>query len=268
VREPYVYLDYTHSSSSGSVDRVSRFTISGDRLGSEKVIVDGIPGGSCNHFGGRIKFGPDGRLYITSGEGFVAARAASHSNLSGKILSVNADGTDLKVFAWGFRNPQGLAFDSSGRLYASNNGPSGDLGLCCHDSIYQVRQDGFYGWPWWAANVRTSYSAGTPPARTPPIAESDDSTWAPSGIAFFTAHKGERPTLIIAELRGQALRRLVIDPSNPSQVTGNSVVFSDAGRMRDVEPGPDGCLYALTSNRDGRGSPGSSDDRVLKLCVA
>src|SRR5207302_5872 len=86
-------------------------------------------------------------LYITTGEGFVASRAADPNNLSGKILRLNLDGSGESTFAWGFRNPQGLAFDSKGRLYASNNGPSGDLGLCCHDSLYLVAQGGFaLGW--------------------------------------------------------------------------------------------------------------------------
>ena len=117
------------------------------------MLLDGIPGGTCYHFGGRIKFSPDGLLYVTTGEGFVAGRAADPNNLSGKILRMHEDGSGREVFAWGFRNPQGLAFDSGGRLYASNNGPTGDLGLCCHDEVDLVQQGGFYGWPEWAASV-------------------------------------------------------------------------------------------------------------------
>ena len=267
VREPNVYLYYTYRGSSGNTNRVSRFTIQGDKLVSEQVLLDGIPGGSCYHFGGRIKFGPDGLLYVTTGEGFVASRAADPNNLSGKVLRVHDDGSGREVFAWGFRNPQGLAFDGAGRLYLSNNGPTGDLGLCCHDEIDLIRQGSFYGWPEWAANVRTSFAQGGLPAqRVPPLAESGDSVWAPSGMTFYSPAKDERATLIVAELRGQALRRFILDDSDPARVTGQEVVLQGAGRMRDAVAGPDHCLYALTSNRDTRGSPQAGDDKLLQLC--
>ena len=266
VRSPYVYLDYTYAGGGGNTDRVSRFHIDGDHLTGEQVLLDGIPGGACYHFGGRLKIGPDGMLYVTTGEGFVASRAADPNNLSGKILRLNLDGSGESMFAWGFRNPQGLAFDQKGRLYASNNGPSGDLGLCCHDSLYLVTQGGFHGWPAWAANVKTSYSAAGLPARTPPIAESGGDTWAPSGMTFYQRSIDEVPTLLVATLRGQALRRFILDPANPGGVVSNEVVLSGEGRLRDAVTGPEGCLYVLTSNRDGRGSPHAGDDRVLQLC--
>ncbi len=266
IRAPYAYVDYTYAGPGGNTDRVSRFHIDGDHLSGEQVLLDSIPGGSCYHFGGRLKIGPDGMLYVTTGEGFVASRAADRNNLSGKILRLNLDGSGESMFAWGFRNPQGLAFDLQGRLYASNNGPSGDLGLCCHDSLYLVAEGGFHGWPAWAANVRTSYPDSGLPARTPPIAESGNDTWAPSGMTFYQPNLEERPTLLVATLRGQALRRFILDPSNPGGVVSQEVVLSGEGRLRDAVSGPDGCLYALTSNRDGRGSPHAGDDRVLQLC--
>ena len=265
VGEPYVYLDYVPRSP-GNGDRVSRFTIDGDHLVSEKVLLDGIPGGTCYHFGGRLKFGPDGWLYLTTGEGFVAARAADPNNESGKILRIHPDGSGKEIYAWGFRNPQGLAFDSDGRLYASNNGPTGEFGLCCHDEVDQVQQGAFYGWPAWAAGTRTSYPLGTLPARTGPMAESGTDVWAPSGITFYSPRADERATLLVAELKGQVLRRLLIDPSQPGVVTGQEVVLSGAGRLRDAVAGPGHCLYVLTSNRDGRGSPLAGDDQVIELC--
>jgi len=265
VKEPYVYLMYTYAGASRNLNRVARFTIQGDQLVSEKVLLDGIPAGACYHDGGRLKIGPDGLLYLSTGETFNPSLAASPSGLNGKVLALGLDGSGEHVVGWGFRNPQGITWDAAGHLYASNNGPTGDLGLCCHDSIFYVQRGGFYGWPWFAANVRTSYGGSPPQARTPPILNSGDTVWAPSGIAFF-ALPGQRASLLVAELSGQALRRLVIDAADPGHVLSTSIVFSGHGRLRDVVAGPDGCAYVLTSNRDGRGTPSAEDDQVLKLC--
>jgi glucose/arabinose dehydrogenase len=268
VKEPYVYLYYTYRGSAGNTNRVSRFTIQGDLLASEQILLDGIPGGSCYHFGGRLKFGPDGWLYLTTGEGYVAARAADPSGLSGKILRIHEDGSGREVFAWGFRNPQGLAFDFLGHLYASNNGPTGDLGLCCHDEVDLVQQGAFYGWPAWAAGTKTSYPQGSLPSRSGPMAESGNAVWAPSGMTFYTPATNERPTLLVAELKGQALRRFIIDAANPGQVSSQEVVLQGQGRLRDAVAGPDRCVYVLTNNRDTRGTPRAGDDHLLKLCPA
>ena len=265
VKEPYVYLAYTYATSTRNVNRVARFTIAGDALTGQQVLLDGIPGGSCYHDGGRLKIGPDGLLYLTTGETFNPALAASPGGLNGKVLAMNLDGSGEHVVGWGFRNPQGIAWDAAGHLYASNNGPTGDLGLCCHDSISYVQPGGFYGWPWWAANVRTSYGGSPPQQRTPPIANSGDTVWAPSGMAFF-ALPGQRASLLVAELSGKALRRVIIDPADPGHVLSMSIVLSGYGRLRDVVAGPDGCAYVLTQNRDGRGTPGAADDQALKLC--
>jgi aldose sugar dehydrogenase len=265
VKEPYVYLFYTYAGASGNVNRIARFTISGDSLMAQKVLLDGIPGGSCYHDGGRLKIGPDGLLYATTGETFNASLAASPTGLNGKVLALGLDGSGEHVLAWGFRNPQGVAWDRAGRIYVSNNGPTGDLGLCCHDSIFYVQPGRFYGWPWWAGLVRTSYAGPVPAGRVPPILESDDTVWAPSGMTFF-APPGQQASLLFAELAGKAIRRVIIDPANPSHVLSSAIVFSGYGRMREVAAGPDGCVYALTSNRDGRGSPTAADDQVLQLC--
>jgi len=267
VKEPHVFLYYTYAGSGGNTNRISRFTIEGDSLASEQVLLDGIPGGSCYHFGGRLKLGPDGWLYATTGEGYVPSRAAISSGLSGKILRLHLDGTGAEVFAWGFRNPQGIAFDASGRLYASNNGPTGDLGLCCHDEIDYVQQGGFYGWPEFAATVRTRYGQnGMPASRLGPIANSGDATWAPSGITFYTPKSSEQPTLLVAELRGQALQRFIVDAADPSKVTTQEIVLQGKGRLRDIVAGPDHCAYLLTNNGDTRGTPMPGDDHVFQLC--
>jgi glucose/arabinose dehydrogenase len=265
IQEPYVFVAYTYAAS-GNVNRVSRFTIQGDTLVGEKVLLDGIPGGTCYHFAGRLKIGPDGYLYVTTGDGYVPSRAASATNLSGKILRLLPDGTGQQVYAWGFRNPQGLAFDASGRLYVSNHGPTGEFGLCCHDELDQVEQGGFYGWPGWAGTVATRYGQEGMPQRVPPIAESGEATWAPSGMTFFARSDLERETLLVATLRGQALRRLIIAPNDPRTVTSQEIVLEGKGRLRDVVAGPDHCAYLLTNNTDTRGTPQANDDHLYQLC--
>jgi len=267
VREPNVFLYYTFRGSGGNTNRISKFTIQGNTLVGEQVLLDGIPGGTCYHFGGRLKIGPDGYLYATTGEGYVASRAASPTGLSGKILRLHLDGSGMEVFAWGFRNPQGIAFDSAGRLYASSNGPTGDLGLCCHDEIDYVQQGGFYGWPEFAATVRTGYGQdGMPAQRSGPIANSGTSTWAPSGITFYSPRAHEQATLLVATLRGQALRRFIIDSADPNKVDAQQVLLQGKGRLRDVVAGPDHCAYVLTNNRDTRGTPQAGDDHLFQLC--
>lgn len=276
--QPYAYVYYT---TSGNVNRVSRFTVQAAAGGAvtltaEHPILDGIPGGQCCHFGGRIKFGPDGDLYVTTGDGQQPARAMDTSSPNGKILRLRPDGSappdnpiaGNPVWAFGFRNPQGLAWDQQGRLYVSDNGPTGDLGLYHHDELDLVQKGGFYGWPLYAANTRTSVAQpGNLPNPTPPILESGgDVSWAPSGIAFYAPKRTEQATLLVSELNGEQVSRVLLDPANPAHVTSQQQVLSGVGRVRDLTVGPDNCLYVLTSNGDGRGAGGP--DRVLKSCTS
>lgn len=274
---PDVYVYYTRLAGGVKVDRISRFRMDADSLVAEQVILDNIPAGQLYHYGGRIRFGPDGKLYATVGEGFIAGRAADRNSLDGKILRLNPDGSvpegnpfGTLVYAWGFRNPEGLDWDPSGHLFVTDNGPSGEFGLCCHDEVDHVVAGGFYGWPIRAGNAPAGSPGNYPPLPPPvgPIAESGAGTWAPSGLSFYTPRKNEQPTLLVATLRGQMLLRFVIDAANADHVAGEETVLTGYGRLRDAEPGPDGCLYVLTSNRDGRGTPRAVDDELLKLCPA
>lgn len=272
---PQVYLYYTYAGGGGKVSRVSRFTYQNGQLGGEQVLIDNIPGGTCCHFGGRIAFGPDGDLYITTGDGQQPSRAEDVNSPDGKVLRLKDDGSvpadnpfkGSPVYAFGFRNPQGLAWDSSGRLYVSVNGPTGDLGLYHHDWIDLVTPAGFYGWPIYAGNLATGQQPTTQlPNRIAPIAESGDTTWAPSGMTFYAPTANQQPTLLVATLLGQQLLRFIIDPADPSRVVSQQVVLSGYGRLRDVVPTSDHCLLILTSNNDGRGQAQSGGDNVLRAC--
>ncbi|MDQ6773731.1 MAG: PQQ-dependent sugar dehydrogenase, partial [Candidatus Dormibacteraeota bacterium] len=270
---PYVYLFYTRSTGAGLVSRVSRFTVLDPsaqgslRLGAESVILDGLAGGSCCHFGGRLAFGPDGDLYVTVGDGQVPTRAWSTASLNGKVLRLKDDGSvpadnpipGSPVFGYGLRNPEGLAWDAAGNLYASDNGPTGEApggtALYHHDRLDLVRPGQFLGWPLiTGASTPTGLRApsGLPAPGAPLIESGSEVSWAPSGASFF-ALPGQRPTLLIAELRGTAVLRVFLDPADPARVVQTETVLTGFGRMRDVVTGRDGCVYVLTSNRDGRG---------------
>jgi glucose/arabinose dehydrogenase len=261
------------------VNRVSRFTVQAAPGGAvaltgEHVILDGIPGGDCCHFGGRIRFGPDGDVYVGTGDGQQPTRAMDTSSPNGKVLRLQPDGSvpadnpvaGSPVWASGLRNPQGLAWDPQGRLYVADNGPTGELGLYHHDELDLVQKGGFYGWPLYAANTRTSVAQpGNVANPIPPLIESGgEVSWAPSGMTFYSPHRNEQATLLMSELNGQQVMRIVIDSGNPAHVASQQQVLGGVGRVRDVVTGPDNCLYVLTSNGDGRGSGGP--DRVLKSC--
>ncbi|GBD20945.1 Aldose sugar dehydrogenase YliI [bacterium HR28] len=266
----WVYLYYTYSEGNQLWNRVVRYTESNGRLVEPQVIIDRIPGASI-HDGGRIAFGPDGRLYITTGDARNPPAAQDRTSLSGKILRVEPDGSippdnpfpGSPVWSYGHRNPQGLAWSPDGRLYATEHGPTGDLGLAAHDEVNLIEPGRNYGWPF---VVGTLVRQELPDA-VPPLIESGNDTWAPSGATFVTA--GRIPqwqgNLLFAGLRSQALWRVVLAPDGQTVTQLEPLYRGEFGRLRTVVEGPDGALYVLTSNRDGRGSPQRGDDRLLRL---
>jgi aldose sugar dehydrogenase len=262
IRAAFVY--YTAAGG----NQVSRFEVAGDlTLSDEEIVIDGIPA-APTHDGGRIAFGPDDHLYVTTGDAADPDLAADLDSLAGKILRIADDGSvpddnpfdGSPVWSYGHRNPQGLAWGSDGTMYASEHGPSGEFGLRANDEVNRIEAGGFYGWPFVIGGQSTG--SGEPPAEPiEPVAASGDDTWAPSGIAIVPGPDGD--VLLVAGLRGAALLRF--------DVTGDGVEARGAevdgiGRIRIVTVGPDDCLYLGTSNTDGRGDPGPDDDRILRAC--
>jgi aldose sugar dehydrogenase len=252
ARNGHLFVCYTAPARGGLVNRIARFTVRGDEAGDEVVLLDDIPGAPI-HDGCRLAFGPDGRLYATTGDAADPPLAQRRDSLAGKILRLNPDGSvpadnpfpGSPVYSLGHRNPQGLAWDGAGRLLAAEHGPSG------HDEVNHIQPGRNYGWP--AARGR----AGDP-RYVDPLLESGQDTWAPSGIAWL------RGDLYVAGLRGRRLLRLAIEPD--LALRGVSALLEGThGRLRDVVAGPDGALYVATSNRDGRGWPAQDDDRILRL---
>lgn len=259
----FAYVYYT----SGSGNRVSRFRLGSDlTFSNEDVLIDGIPSASI-HDGGRIAFGPDGMLYVATGEAGEPRRAADRGSLGGKILRIRPNGSvpednpfrGSPVWSYGHRNPQGLAWDAQGRLYESEHGPTSELNLCCNDEINLIRKGGYYGWPY-RAGRRAGFSGTPPDDPINPLATSGNDTWAPSGLVV----EGTRALLVTA-LRGSRLMRFRFG-SRGTSLDGPATALDGFGRLRGARFGPDGCLYLTTSNRDGRGSPRSNDDRILRIC--
>ena len=175
----WVYLYYTYRLDGGLANRVVRYTMQGSSLVDRSIVIEGIPGGGI-HDGGRIKFGPDGRLYIGAGDSGVADLAQDLDSLAGKILRLNDDGTippdnpfpGSPVYSYGHRNPQGLAWDDRGRLWETEHGSS------AFDELNLIQAGGNYGWP----VVRGDGAAA---GMIAPVHHSGNDTWAPSGLEFF-----------------------------------------------------------------------------------
>ena len=259
-----VYLYHSAPVSGGSaVNRVVRYRESGSRLGERVVLVDNIPAAPI-HDGGRLRFGPDGLLYITTGDAANTSTPQDLASLAGKFLRINRDGTTPRtnpygslILSHGHRNPQGLDWHpATGDLWASEHGNSGN------DEINVIEAGANYGWP------RIEGGAAMPGMRTP-IAFFNPAI-APSGASFYRGQRFPRfvNNLFVATLRGSHLLRLVVDASARRVTSQERLLDGKYGRIRDVITGPDGYLYFSTSNRDGRGGVSASDDRVVRLVPA
>jgi glucose/arabinose dehydrogenase len=274
-----VYVVATVRERQRLINRVLRIVEQNGRGTTPTVIVDGSEGNRV-HAGNAIAFGPDGMLYVATGDAQEPTRAQDRASLNGKLLRYRPDGTpapgnpfgNSPVYALGLRNVQGLAWDpASGQLFATEHGPSGfpnEGGRTGHDELNAIRAGGNYGWPRMAGT-----SGGDRSETAGDIAPLTDWTpaIAPSGLAVYTGSEfpAWRGNLFVGALRGQQLRRVVVarapNATSGWRVAEQESVISNLGRIRAVAMGPDGHLYFTTSNRDGRGSPARDDDRVLRL---
>ena len=262
----YVYLYYTYNDFLSTKNKVVRYVESNLSLSEDKILIDEIPGGPF-HDGGRIKFGPDGKLYITTGDAGNVDLAQDKSSIAGKILRINSDGTipgdnpfsDSPIYSIGHRNPQGLDWDDSGRLVATEHGPSGFYGIA-HDEINLIEPGLNYGWP-------DIIGSQTKEGLITPILNTGDDTWAPSGSDFYDGQKipDWNGKYFVATLRGTHLHMIEFDLENNKVISNEKLFDGEFGRLRDVATGPDGYLYILTSNKDGRGAPQVNDDKILRV---
>jgi glucose/arabinose dehydrogenase len=261
---PYIYLYYTYEE--GNLwNRVVRYKFENWSLVDQKILIDKIPAATL-HNGGRIKFGPDGKLYITTGDATQRDLAQDINSLAGKILRINHDGSipednpfpNSPVYSYGHRNPQGIDwFDNL--MFSSEHGPSGELGYA-HDEINFIIKGANYGWP-------IVVGISNDKRFKDPILDTGEETWAPSGISFYKGniYPELKNKLLVATLRGKHLRIIEIDFKEIKVINHYAILSNMLGRIRDVVEGPDGYIYIATSNKDGRGIPALDDDRIVKL---
>jgi glucose/arabinose dehydrogenase len=243
-RNRFVYLYRTTNGG----NQVVRYRFAGDRLEDETVVLEGIAA-SVIHDGGRIHFGPDGRLYVSTGDAGQDDLAQDPTSLNGKILRL-APGGRPEVFSLGHRNPQGFDWRADGRLVQDEHGPDGN------DEVNLLREGGNYGWPTVQGEDHGEFER--------PVAVYPDSI-APSGGSVVSLPGSEwTGDYLFGCLVGEQIRRVRIGDAGQA-VIDDALFEGQFGRVRTVVEGPDGALYALTSNRDGRGSPEGEDDRILRI---
>ncbi|NDK09567.1 PQQ-dependent sugar dehydrogenase [Candidatus Gracilibacteria bacterium] len=234
---------------------------SAGELEINKILIDNIPAAKY-HDGGRIKFGPDDKLYITTGDATNPDLAQDLNSLAGKILRINSDGSipndnpfeNSPVYSYGHRNPQGLAWNEAGDLFMSTHGPSGEFGLTAKDRVDYITAGTNYGWP----------EAYGPDQGFPnPLAYWPDTATPPGGMVFWNE------SLYVATMNSETLVKLDIENSQETYKLINEERWFEGeyGRLRNIIEGPDNNLYLMTTNADGRGSIGPGKDIIYKVSI-
>src|SRR5688572_15420341 len=264
----FVYLSYGYGNR-GSLVRVVRYRETAEGLVDQKVIIENIPAAQF-HAGCRIRFGPDGKLYVTTGDATRRELAQRLDSLAGKTLRLNDDGTvpqdnpfvgqqnaRPEIWSLGHRNAQGMDWQpGSDLMFQTEHGPSNFDGPPGGDEANIVEKGKNYGWP---VIHHTQSRAGMESPLleyTPACAPASGAFYRGSVLANF---KGN---FFFGCLRGERLQRVILDGR---RVVSQEELAKDYGRIRDVAEGPDGFLYFSTSNKDGRGRAASDDDRILRI---
>ncbi|MCY1032022.1 PQQ-dependent sugar dehydrogenase [Corallococcus sp. BB11-1] len=263
------YLYVTTDADGKAQNRVERWTLSpeGTRATFERVILGDIPSATY-HDGGRLRFGPDGMLYVGTGDAREPDLSQDPASTAGKLLRLTPDGAvprdnpfpNSPTFLLGVRNTQGFDWKDAATLYLTDHGPSGETLRRAHDEVSVVKAGDNLGWP-------GIYSCETQDGRVTPSLTFDDAM-PPGGAAVYTgtAIPEWKDSLLVGTLGSRHLHRVVFDAQSPRRVAKHEVYLRDThGRLRDVLMGPDGHLYVTTSNCDGRGDCGPRKDLLLRI---
>ena len=264
----FIYLSYAYTTGGVKV-RVVRYREAPEGFVDRKVIIEDLPAAQF-HAGCRIRFGPDGKLYVTTGDATQRALAQKLDSLAGKTLRLNDDGTvpqdnpfvgqqnaRPEIWSLGHRNAQGMDWQpGSNLMFQTEHGPSGFDGPGGGDEVNIVEKGKNYGWP-------TIHHTQTAAGLESPLLEYTPACAPASGAFYrgsvFPQFKGN---FFFGCLRGERLIRVTLDGR---RVVNQEDLVKNYGRIREVAEGPDGYLYFSTSNRDGRGKPATDDDRILRL---
>ncbi|MGY5343568.1 PQQ-dependent sugar dehydrogenase [Paenibacillus glucanolyticus] len=244
------YAYYTYEDSSGQFNRIITLHLENNIWKEGNLLVDKIPSGSYHH-GGRLKFGPDEKLYATAGDASESDMAQDPNSLGGKILRLNPDGSipndnpfpNSYIYSYGHRNPQGITWLSDGTLYA------GEHGNDANDEINIIESGQNYGWPMIEGYEEQEGMV------SPLFTSGDEETWAPSGMDYYNEK------LYVAALRGAAVLEFDLDTGDYREV------ISGLGRVRDVLI-EDDTLYFISNNTDGRGAPQENDDKIYRVSLS